>query len=248
MKTGIMKKRMMMVMAVALAAGVVNAADVSATADFASAYIFRGATFNDGLVMQPGVAISGLPIPEEYGSVTLGTWANFDINDIGGGQQFSEVDYYVTYALPIEAVDLSTTYTEYTYPNSETDPDREVALAVGKAIGETGLYPSLTVNYGLDGGIEEAWYIQGGLGYSKDLTEALSMSAGVKVAYAIDSPSTGEDGFNDATASLGLAYALTENWSLKGSVNYVAQLDDDVLTDDQYDEPFYGTLGVGCDF
>lgn len=249
MKTGTMKKRMMMVMAVALAAGVANAVDFGATADFASAYVWRGATVNDGLVFQPGASISGLPIPEQYGALTFGTWANHDIaRNANGKREFSEVDYYATYALPIKVVDLSTTYTEYTYPHG-VPTDREVALTVGKAIGETGLYPSLTVNSGLDGGVEKDWYIQGGLGYTKNLTEALSLSSSVKVAYLIDDGDQGgPDGFNDATASIGLAYALTKNWSVKGSLNYVAQLDDKVLTDDEYDEPVYGMLGVACSF
>jgi hypothetical protein len=244
-----MKKTAIVMMVAAMVAGTARAADVSATADFASAYIFRGVTLNDGLVFQPGVSVAGLPIPEQYGAVTFGTWANYDIAENPATlrqHEFSEVDYYLTYVLPVKAVDISATYTEYTYPTVAAEADREVALAVGKAIGETGLYPSLTVNYGLDGLIDQDWYIQCGLGYSKDLTEALSLSASVKAAYVIDDG--GADGFNDATASLGLAYALTENWSIKGSVNYVAQLDDEVLTDVEYDKPLYGTLGLACNF
>ena len=260
MKTGNMKKRMMMVMAVALAAGVVNAADVSATADFASAYIFRGVTLNDGLVFQPSAKISGFPIPKEYGSVAVGTWANYDIADYDGAKkknEFSEIDYYATYTLPVKVVDLSATYTEYTYPNSASTADREVALSVGKAIGKTGLYPSLTVNYGLDGLVQENWYIQGGLDYTKSLTEALTFSSGVKVAYLVNH--AGKDGFNDATAKIGLSYALTKNWAINTSFNYVAQLDDEVLVDTPagepstsgtfgYDMPVYGMLGLSCNF
>jgi len=247
-----MKKRiMMMLMAVVLAAGVACAIDVSVsgTADFASAYVWRGATVNDGLVFQPGASISGFSIPEEYGVLTFGTWANYDIaKNATGRNEFSEVDYYATYTLPVKGVDLSATYTEYTYPHG-VDSDREVALAAGKAIGESGLYPSLTVNYGLDGGVKGNWYIQGGLGYSKALSEALTLSSSVKVAYLIDGgDGSGPDGFNDATASIGLEYKLTENWSIKGSINGVAQLDDKVLTASEYDKPVYGILGVACSF
>lgn len=244
-----MKKRaIIMMMAAALAAGAVRAADVSATADFASAYVFRGATLNDGLVFQPGAKISGFPIPAEYGSVAVGTWANYDISDYGGRlkkNEFSEIDYYATYALPVKVVDLSTTYTEYTYPHG-ADADREVAFAVGKAIGDSGLYPSITFNYGLDGAPKNDWYIQGGVDYTKALTEALTLSAGLKAAYMVDN--AGPDGFNDATAKVGLSYALTKNWSLTGSLNYVAQLNDKVLTDAEYDKPVYGMLGVACNF
>ena len=245
-----MTKRKMMVMTVAaLTAGAIRAADVSATADFASAYVFRGATLNDGLVFQPGVKISGFPIPEEYGSIAIGTWANYDIHKNpanGVKNQFTEVDYYATYTLPVKVVDLSATYTEYTYPNTTASDDREVAFAVGKAIGESGLYPSITFNYGLDGALKEDWYIQGGFDYSKALTDALTLSAGVKVACMIDNE--GPDGFNDATAKVGLSYALTENWAINGTLNYVAQLDDKVLTDAEYDKPVFATLGLSCNF
>jgi hypothetical protein len=246
-------KKTVMVMIAALAAGVANAADVSATADFASAYIFRGATLNDGLVFQPGVTISGLPIPEEYGAVTLGTWANYDISDYGGNlayeSEFSEVDYFVSYALPVKIVDLGVTYTQYTYPTTGFDADKEVAFSVGKGLGETGFYTSLAANYGLGGpSVDKNWYIQGALAYEKSLAEALTLTSGLSVGYYIRD--AGKDGFNDAVGKVGLSYALTENWSIKGSVNYVAQLDDDVLPDGDfaYDKSFYGTLGVGCDF
>lgn len=237
-------------MAAAMAAGIVNAADVSVSADFASAYVFRGTTLNKGLVFQPGAEISGFPIPEEYGSVAIGTWANFDISDNGGTlnrNEFSEIDYYLSYSLPVTVVDLGVTYKQYTYPNSGgTEADKEVSFSVGKGIGDTGLYPSLSVNYGIGGAIEESWYIQGALDYEKSLTDALTLSAGVNAAYAVQKDDA--DGFNDAGASIGLSYALTENWSLNGSLNYVAQLDTAVLTDAEYDRPVYATLGVSCDF
>lgn len=254
-----MKKTAMIMMVAALAAGIANAADVSATADFASAYIFRGVTLNDGLVFQPGVSISGLPIPEEYGSVTLGTWANYDIGNYNGAlteNEFSEIDYYISYALPVKVVDLGVTYTEYTYPHG-ADADREVAFSVGKALGETGLYTSLIANYGVGGAIDGNWYIQGKLDYEKSLSDALTFSAGINAAYLVSD--SGTDGFNDAGAKVGLSYALNENWSVHGSLNYVAQLDSDVLADTPagepqtsgtfgYDVPLYAVVGVSCDF
>lgn len=247
-----MKKTGIMMITAALIAGGASAADVTATADFASAYIFRGVTLNDGLVFQPGASISGLPIPEEYGSVVLGTWANFDMDDYGGNVEkndFSEVDYYATYILPVKLVDLSTTYTEYTYP-IDGDPltDREVAVTVGKAIGETGLYPSISFNYGLDGYIEEDWYILSGVDYTLALTEKLSLLSALKAGYKVDND--GQDGFQDGVGKVGLKYAFTENWFATSSLNYVAQLDDEILPDGEfaYDKEFFATAGVGCSF
>lgn len=240
-----MKKTAMMMMAAALVAGIANAADVSVSADFASAYVFRGVTFNDGLVFQPGMEASGFPIPEEYGSLAIGTWANFDINDVGAGSEFTEVDYYLSYSLPISVVDLGIGYCEYTYPTGGA-ADREVSISAGKGIGESGFYTSLTANYGLGGAIDGSWYIQGALDYEKSLTEALTLSSGISVAYAL--VDGGENGFNDAGVNVGLSYALTENWAINSSLAYVAQLDDKVLSDDAYDVGVIGMLGLSCDF
>ncbi|HKL20200.1 MAG TPA: TorF family putative porin, partial [Tichowtungia sp.] len=125
-------KKIIAGMMVALAAAVsVQAADVSATVDFASAYVFRGVTLNNGLVMQPGVEVSGFGLPEEYGSIAAGIWANYDLDDEDGmGSDFSEIDYYMSYTLPIEALDVSIGYTEYDYPNDLGDNDREVSLSI----------------------------------------------------------------------------------------------------------------------
>ena len=240
------KQTVLMITAAMMIAGTACAADVSMSVDFASAYVFRGVTFNDGLVMQPGLEVSGFPIPEKWGSLAMGTWANFDIDDYGNtldGNEFSEIDYYFSYSLPVSVVDLSIGYTEYTYPNGGS-ADRELFVSVGKEV--AGLAPSLTVNYGVDGAIESSAYILGGLDYGMGLSEAISASVGFTVGYLV--ADEGEDGFNDVTTTLGLSYALGEHWALNGSVSYIAQLDDDVLTDELYDTRVVGMLGLSCDF
>ena len=88
--------------------------------------------------------------------------------------------------------------------------------------------------------------ILGALDYETDLSEKLSASAGVTVAYLISD--SGADGFNDATASAGLSYALNDNWSLSGGLTYIAQLDDDVLSDAAYDVDVVASIVISCDF
>ncbi|QHI68560.1 TorF family putative porin [Tichowtungia aerotolerans] len=244
-----MKKSIVM-MTVAVASAVsVQAADVSAYVDFASAYVFRGVTLNNGLVMQPGLEASGFAVPEEYGSVAVGIWGNYDINNIrdNTGKEtgdFSRIDYYVSYSLPVDAMDVSVGYIEYTYPNGGTS-DKELNLTLGSALGTNGLYASFGINYGVGGEIDDTWYIQPALSYETDISDALFASAGVSVGYVVDGDTTG---FNDATASLGLDYALNDNWSVSAGLTYIAQLDEAVLNDDDYDVAVVGTVGVGCDF
>ncbi|MBL7016722.1 MAG: hypothetical protein ISR84_04105 [Kiritimatiellales bacterium] len=242
-----MKKRLVIMTIAACAAVAAQAADVSTYVDFASAYVFRGVTLNDGFVMQPGAEISGFPIDEAYGSLAIGIWANYDINDIGNGQEFSEVDYYLSYSLPVEVIDIGLTYTSYTYPGAGGgDSDREISLSFGKDIGTNGLAAAVSFNYGVGGAIENSLYIQGELGYETDLTESLSASAGVTVGYLVSDG--GADGFNDATASVGLGYALNDNWSIGAGLTYIAQLDDEVLADSDYDVSLVASVGLSCDF
>lgn len=249
-------KKIIAVMVVAVAAAVsAQAADVSASVDFASAYVFRGVTLNNGLVMQPGVEVSGFPMGEEYGSLAVGMWANYDINDEDyDGSDFSEIDYYMSYTLPVEAIDISMGYIEYTYPTSaaSTGSDKELNLTIGSAIGTNGLYSSVTVNYGVDGVYDDCFYITGALDYETALSDALTASAGVTVSYLVSEgglKQTGvEDGFSDATASVGLSYALSENWSVNGGLTYIAQLSEDSLPDSVYDVGLVASVGVSCDF
>ena len=246
-----MKKGMILFIAALGVAGVAHAADVSAGVDFSSAYVFRGVTLNNGFVMQPSAEISGFPIDEKYGSLAASIWGNYDIDDEdGAGSDFSEIDYYVAYSLPVEVVDIGLSYTEYTYPNGGT-ADKEVGLSLGKALGTNGFSTALSFNYGVGGVIDESLYIQGSLDYETDLTEKLSATASATIAYLVND--AGPDGLNDATLSAGLSYALNENWSLSGGVTTIAQLDSDVLADATatsvgYDVDLLGTIGLSCIF
>ena len=74
----IMKTTRKIVTAIAvsgLCAGLAQAADVSAALDLNSAYMWRGLTFNDGLVAQPSIDVAA---PHGIG---INVWGNFDIDD-----------------------------------------------------------------------------------------------------------------------------------------------------------------------
>jgi len=245
-------------LAVAGATGAM-AAEASATLDLASAYVFRGATFNDGLVAQPGLEVSGMP-------VTVGVWGNVDIDDYDGALdegQFSEVDLYASYDLPMPEgclLGLSVGYTEYLYPGFggavlETDvdgkavaaavqgeSDREFSLSAGL---DLPLSPSVTVYYGVAGGLEDSVYVEGAVGHGFTIAEKVSLDLGALVAYS--SPDAGEDGFSHVEASASLGYSV-----FSAGVTYIGQIDDEVLVDVEdggaYDVEVVGVLGVGYDF
>lgn len=237
-----MKKVLTTLAAVAAASMTVSstwAAEATVGVDINSAYVFRGVTLNDGFVAQPYLEVSGLPID-------IGVWGNLDMDDYDGaleGGQFSEIDIYGSYAIPVEGVDASIGYTEYTYPNGG-EADREIGLTVGAPEG-TIASPYLSLYYGLDGAIDSSLYIEAGIGHEMELDEGLVLGLGALVGYL--SPDEGDDGFHQYEVSASLSYDI-----LTAGVKYIGQLDDDVLADVEdgggYDVEFVGTIGLSYGF
>jgi uncharacterized protein (TIGR02001 family) len=232
-----MKKVIMVAMMAALASAAIaeDGVSVSMSADLASAYVFRGATFNDGLVLQPGLEIGGLP-------VTVGVWANFDIDDYDGAladSQFSEIDIYAGYDL---GAGFGLGYCEYTYPGAEAEADREISLSYEADLPGA---PSISINYGIGGGIDKSLYVELGVSQDVEASEDLTISLAAAVGYA--DPDEGESGFSHYTVS-----ASTSIGPVGIGLNYVGQIDDDVLPDVEdggsYDTDFFATIGVSKEF
>lgn len=222
-------------------------AEAEVTVDVASAYVFRGITFNDSAVLQPGLSASG--------PIDVSVWGNLDLADydeIGlESGEFTEIDIAASYDIPLDLdpVAFSIGYVEYTYPSAGGDSDREVTLGASLSIP---LEPSLTAYYGIDGAVDESIYVELAAGIEEELIEGLSGNLGALVAFA--SPDEGDDGFSHYSVSAGLSYGI-----LSASVTYVGQIDDDVLPDmvpasvDEdgaagYDVEVYGMVGIATSF
>lgn len=227
-------------LAAALTAGMMLAgaageamADASVTLDIASAYVFRGITFNDGPVVQPGIEVT-------LHGLTLGAWGNLDLDDYDGAvakKQFGEIDLYASYAIPVDILTLNVGYIEYAYPGSEGKADREVNLGIDL---DVPLNPSVTVSYGVDGAVNKSWHVGAGIDHTVALTDGLGLDLGATVGYV--NPDEGKSGFADFTVSAGLTYG-----PLTLSVTHIGQIDDKVLTDDAYDVEVVGMLSLAFD-
>lgn len=234
-----MKNMMMAVVAGMMTISAAMAeAEITLSVDVASAYVFRGVTSNDGVVLQPGMEAA-------IGAFTVGVWGNMDLDDYDGAReknQFSEIDIYASYALPLPValLDASLDYCEYTYPGAAGDADRELALGLGL---DLPLSPSLMIAYGVDGGIEKDLYMELGAGYEFDMDDLFSVELAAALGYL--SPDEGDSGFSHYSVTLGIGKG-----PLSASVTYVGQIDDDVLPDGEgaYDVEVYGMLGAAFSF
>ncbi len=251
-----MKKIIATTMAAGLVATVASA-EVGVSLDFASAYVYRGVTYNDGLVFQPGIEASGLGLPEEYGAVAVGAWGNMDLDDYDktlNSSDFSEIDMYLAYSLPtiISNLDISVGYTDYTYPNLLGTSWKEASVGASTELAGIGL--GVTYYYGVGGDLAGSSYLEFTAGYGFDLSDELSASVDASAAYAdYDTDSFGgESGFSDYSIGGSLSYVLNDVWSAGASLTYIGQGDDKVLPDGMYatgyDVDVVGMLSLAAGF
>ncbi|MBN2163055.1 MAG: hypothetical protein JXR25_00410 [Pontiellaceae bacterium] len=239
-----MKKMIVASMAAGLVASAATAG-VGVSMDFASAYVFRGITYNDGFVFQPGIEADGLGLPEELGGVAVGAWGNYDLDDYGNTlstSELSELDLYVSYSLPtiVSNLDLSVGYCDYTYPGLAGESDKEVSVGVGYEVAGIGLgfgYYVLT-----DSSTQDP-YADFSVGYGMDLAEDLGAEVGARVGFVNST-------FSDYDISAALSYTLSDVWSIGGSLAYIGQGDEDVLPDGMYayDVDFVGMVSLSAGF
>ena len=260
-------KKMVKTGAVLLAMAAANtlmAADATVSVDLASAYVFRGATLNDGMVVQPGMEIGGLAAGG-FG-FSFGAWGNFNIDDYDDmleSSEFSEVDLFATIAMPevIDGLSWDLTFTQYIYPHSmtadataaipggtlalnpeEADDDQEVTLGFKF---DCLLQPSIAVTYGVDGGVENSWYVEAGLGHEEEIGENASVGVEATIAYASFEDDGEPGGMHNYTVGATASYSI-----LTAGITYIGQMDDELLpdADGAYDVEVVGTVGVSVDF
>lgn len=230
-----------MFLLICLAATPVMAASATAAVDINSAYVWRGQTFNDGLVLQPSIDVAA------DNGLGINVWGNYDIDDYNGAvdeNAFSEIDLTVSYGFTVGKLDVGVGAIHYVFPAiSDSNNDgigenymatTELYLSLGVPI-VGGLSAALDAYYDIDA-YDEFTYATLGLSYAYDITEKLNMEAGGSIAYAGDEfakAANGEDGgLYNYTLSLSLGYTITDAWSVAANLTYVDALDDDNLKED----------------
>lgn len=245
-------------------AGSAFGADVTAGVDVNSAYVWRGQTFNDGLVVQPSVDVTA-------GNFGFNVWGNLDVDDYDGTLQegeFSEIDLTLTYAVDAGPVGLTFGYIEYLFPTTDEtiksvksvveageDPGtsantREIFLDVCAEPAE-GFSLGITAYY--DVNEVEDYYLNPYIGYSVSFDNGLGIELGASAGYVGDDISAdGDAGFQEYTLTLGLGYEINDMISVSGTLGYTDTIDEDVLPDVDdgglQDVNFFGGVGIAVAF
>ena len=215
-----MKKVIATTMAAFLVAQVASA--ISATVHIASAYVFRGATFNDGIVVQPGVE-------GEVAGYTVGVWANIDIDDAGADDQVSEIDLYISKDLgSVAGWDVSAGYCEYTYPGAAGNGESELSLSASGAI--SGFDVSLAAYANI---AEESTpnFYEASTGGSTSVA-GLALDYGIALGYSADESDAAG---NELETGVGyVAYSVSYD-TAGGTISatYIDGRDDDIVDVDE---------------
>jgi len=210
-------------------------ANAEVTFDVVNAYIFRGATINDEVNVQPGFGTSIL-----NGAVEVGVWANFNTKD----SEFDEVDFTVAIPLPLgedSPVQVKIGYTEYMYPGyivvDENDEyvgvpgaDREPFIELSTSAAD--IEATLLLAYGVDGGIDGNFYAELGLGTTVAVAENLGLGLNAAVGYGDPDEGKSGIGFVSLGASLGVTLPGLDKEVTLG-VTHIIETDDKVLEVDK---------------
>jgi hypothetical protein len=88
-----------------------------------SKYMWRGIIITDDWVVQPSLSASVLGFGVNF-------WGNLDLSDANDTEfKLNEVDYTLTYGLPLPLLDLEGGLIHYRFPNTDTDATTELYLS-----------------------------------------------------------------------------------------------------------------------
>jgi hypothetical protein len=234
-----MKRMILAVVAtMVLASSTAWGADATASLDINSAYVWRGITFNDGLVAQPGMDVS-------KGGFAFNVWGNFDLsdyNDTVDKNNFSEVDLTLSYSMDIKELQISIGIIEYLFPAGGAGT-RELFGSLGIPI-FGGLSAGLNFYYDVDE--VHSYYTDLTLTYALELMDGLDLAVGAKAGYAgkdfaqFYSDAATAGGFYDYGFFVSATYALSHALSVGVNAGYTNTLDEDVLPKADIANGIYG--------
>jgi opacity protein-like surface antigen len=254
---GEMKKIMVAgVASLVSACSIAMAADVLVKVEENSAYVWRGKTINDGMVIQPSLEL-------DKGSFGLTVWGNANSSDYDGRfdkNKFSEVDVKPTYTVSESNVTFTAGLRKYIYLNqseSKTGADNATGTNAIPKAGSAEVYGNIRykANSGFYGGLLVAYDFDDYKDYYLRLSTGYEGSIGTDFSYILDASAGAvgrgladnrHDGLHEYELSAGMAYSLSGDLVVGARIAYTDTLNKDTLA--KQDVNFYGGASIGYRF
>ena len=186
--------------------------------DFITQYVWRGLSYNEGLITQPYLWI-------EYNGFTFYSWSSLTLQDRNNNPKSNEVDFAIQYSRNIESLLLEPSIAYYTYPNqADAPPTAETNLKIAYPIFEMELYTNISLDI-----LEYSGSLSGDFGVKKVLFEndliniSLDANAGWANKKFIETyigAYTEDEIFHFFILSLAMEYYLTESIYFRPHIEY----------------------------
>ncbi len=197
----------------------------SANVDAVTKYFWRGQLLYDKPALQPGFEMT-------FDNLSAGFWGSYHPE----AGEFAEADYTISYSETVPGIDslsMGAGFTVYTFPyvpppagNNST----EIFIGVS---GDVLASPSLTFFYDPVAG--KGGYLDMSIGQDFDI-ERFTISAGLNIGYNFAQWGY-KKSFSAALVRLGTAYAI-------GSASLSLGVNSQIALDEQYENGFFGSLGI----
>lgn len=185
--------------------------------------MWRGITYNNGLVLQPEAVVN-------YKSLSFSVWSNITVWDVDAVKS-NEIDFCLSISQSLLNFDIESSLNYYNYIKQEGSPNTaEFFLGIG--------YPAGNFNFFARGYVDiiaysGAVYGEVGAEYEKELSEHFSFSATLLASIASKKFnenylefSTGA--FNIATGDLTITYSPFKNFSIEPYFQYNMTINEDL--------------------
>nr|WP_321466705.1 TorF family putative porin [uncultured Desulfobulbus sp.] len=227
-----------------------EAATATAAMDINSAYVWRGMTGNDSIVLQPSIDVA-----TENG-FSINIWGNMDLDDSYNDEfhsgEFSEVDITLNYAFTLGTFDGKVGIIEYTFPDIDLESTTELYVGLSHELGY-GFSIGSTIYYDCD--MADGFYITLELGYSYDINDKTNLALGGLISYATENfaeyyggNADADSGFFNYVLSASLNYKVTDAFGIGAHLALSDTMDDDVLSDETVHTNVYGGVSLSYTF
>lgn len=193
--------------------------------DINNQYLWRGISYNKGIVVQPGAWIS-------YNNFTIGLWGSLTSYDLHNSVKRNEVDLYITHNFNISGLDIENSVMYYLYPYQEDSPaTAEYCLGISYPAGNFTLDSKFTIDI-LQ--YKEAYFVEHGITYDYKLADKLYLTSSLSMGWASAKYNENYVGISKPTLSilstdLSLSYQPAVYFNIKPHIQLNRIIDKDLF-------------------